>query len=234
MSSGCDRRLASIRTASSGPGPDRYTRPRLFGRTTPANIVQDLVSGGRKPGGGLDAGDRDLGLAGLQVRGFKAGLAFPEEGNLGGAVPRRRELGVLPQASNGHVVLEVLPDARKMLYDRDAEGAQRRLVADTRVHEHLGRVCRGAGEDNFPPDRYAEALALIDKLDAGGAPTVERHFYDLGLRERSEVRPIHVGEGVGAEDRLPSCMSDQYVHDGAAALALHHPSVRAVKGWNSD
>jgi hypothetical protein len=57
-------------------------------------------------------------LAGLQVWSFKAGVAFPEEGNLGGVVPRRRELGVLPQASNARVVLEVLPDARKMLYDR--------------------------------------------------------------------------------------------------------------------
>jgi hypothetical protein len=32
----------------------------------------------------------------------------------------------------------------------------------------------------------------------------------------------------------PSVLADESVHDGAAALALHHPSIRAVEGWNSD
>jgi hypothetical protein len=108
------------------------------------------------------------------------------------------------------------------------------LIADTRVHEYLGRIDRAEGEDNFPPGLNVEVLALMDKLYAGGAATLERHFYDLGPREHSEVRPIHVGEGVSAEDGLPSSIADQYVHDGAAALALHHPSIRAVEGWNSD
>src|ERR1700694_522405 len=48
MSSGCDSRLASIRMGSFGFGPDKYTRPRLFGRTTPANIVQDLAGGANR------------------------------------------------------------------------------------------------------------------------------------------------------------------------------------------
>ena len=56
-------------------------------------------------------------MAGLQVWSFQAGLAFPEESNLGSVVPRRRELGVLPKASNARVVLEVLPHARKMLHE---------------------------------------------------------------------------------------------------------------------
>ncbi len=141
---------------------------------------------------------------------------------------------MLPQAADARVVLEVLPDARKVLYDRDTERTQRGLVADTRVHEHLGRVDRAEAEDNFPPGRYAEVLALMDKLHPGGAPALERHSCDLRLREHGEVRPIHVGKGVGAEDGLPSCMADQYIHDGAAAPALHHPSIRAVEGWNAD
>jgi hypothetical protein len=33
----------------------------------------------------------------------------------------------------------------------------------------------------------------MDKLHARGSPTLEHHCYDLGLREHSEVRPIHVG-----------------------------------------
>src|ERR1700730_1342344 len=91
-----------------------------------------------KLGGGLDAGYRNLALAGLQIRRFEAGGAFSEESNLGRIGPRRREIGVLPYAPYARVVLEVLPDARKVLDERDAEGTQRRLVADTRVHEHLG------------------------------------------------------------------------------------------------
>ena len=88
---------------------------------------------------------------------------------------------MLLQATNARVVLEVLPDARKMLYDGDAERTQRGLVADTRLHEHLGRVDRAEGEDDFSPGPNAEVLAIIDKLHGGGAPTLERHFYDLGL-----------------------------------------------------
>jgi hypothetical protein len=37
----------------------------------------------------------------LQVWSFKAGFAFPEEGNLGGIVPRRREIGVFRPAATG-------------------------------------------------------------------------------------------------------------------------------------
>ena len=127
-------------------------------------------------------GDRDFGLTGLQVWSFKAGVTFPEEGNLGGIVPRGREIGVLPQAPDVDMVLEVLPDARKMLYDRDAEGTQRGLVPDARMHEHLGGVDRAQGEDDFAPGRNAEVLALMHKLHAGGAPALERHFYDPGLK----------------------------------------------------
>jgi hypothetical protein len=80
------------------------------------------------------------------------------------------------------VVLEVLPDARKVLDERDAEGTQGGLVADTRVHEHLGRVDRTEGEDNFPLDSNVEPPARLDKLHTGGPATLERHFQDLRLR----------------------------------------------------
>src|SRR5258707_8122266 len=111
------------------------------------------------------------------------------------------------------MVLEVLSDPRKMLYHRDAEGTQRGSVADTRMHEHLGRIDRAQGEDDFASGPNAEGLAVMDKLHAGGAPTLERHFYDPGLPQHCEVRPIHVGEGVGAKDGLPSSITDQDVDD---------------------
>src|SRR6202022_732641 len=105
-----------------------------------------------------------------------------------------------------HMVLEILPDTRKMLDDRDIEGTQRGLVADTGVHEHLGRVDRAETEDNFQPGPYAEVLAVIDKLHTGGVRALDRPFYDPGLLQHWEVRPIHVGEGIARKTdcRRPS------------------------------
>src|SRR3979411_1113285 len=63
ISSGCANVLASIAIGSQGLAPVRRTRPRLFGRTRPANNVQGPAGGLKRAAvsriGPVDAGSAD-------------------------------------------------------------------------------------------------------------------------------------------------------------------------------
>src|SRR5262245_20558500 len=90
-----------------------------------------------KLGGCLGTAERYFRLAGLQIRSFEAGITLPEVGRLAPVVTGSKRLLILPNTTDAEMVLKVLTNAGKVLYERDAKASQLGLVANAREHQHL-------------------------------------------------------------------------------------------------
>ena len=89
------------------------------------------------------------------------------------------------------VVLEVLPHARHVGDDADAEGAQVVGVADSGELQELGRVDGPTAEDDLARgDRPVQASGP-EVVDAGGSLAVETHAGDERKGLDPEVLPVH-------------------------------------------
>src|SRR5882757_22320 len=70
----------------------------------------------------------------------------------------------------------------------------------------------------------------MNDLDAVGLLTAHDKSSDQCVTEHRQVRPVHVGESIGAEYRLPHSVADSQVHDGCTAITFHHQPVLALEG----
>jgi len=130
------------------------------------------------------------------------------------------------------VVLQVLTDPRQMLDDGNAVSLQVGLVADARLHEHLGGVNRAQREHHLGSRTHALDLAVMGELHAGGPVALERHSGHQRTGENGYVGPVHIGENMGAEYGLAVSAAGSHFENRRAALTLHHPTVLTLEGWN--
>jgi hypothetical protein len=166
-SSGCDNMLASICTGSSG-GAGQTDSASAFGPhhgATPCPAELRQIKFGRD----LRTRQRKFSLTGLQVWGVDTGVAFPEVGRLSPIAARRQRLLVLPDTIETRVVLHVLTDLWKMLDHRYPVPLRFGLVADTRLHQHLGGVDRAQRQHHFGSHADAVDRPVVGELRAGDA-----------------------------------------------------------------
>src|ERR1700716_2384464 len=74
----------------------------------------------------------------------------------------------------------------------------------------------------------------MNNFDAAGSLTARDKSSDQCVTEHRQVRPVHVGESIGTEYRLPHSVADSQVHDRGTAIAFHHQPVLALEGRNSN
>ena len=74
---------------------------------------------------------------------------------------------ILPDTTNPTMGHKILTDTRKMLDRRNSEVPQLILVANSRLHEHLRRVQRTQGQDNFTSSINAMNFSLLEDLHTG-------------------------------------------------------------------
>src|SRR5262249_46283305 len=131
------------------------------------------------------------------------------------------------------MVLKSTSDPRQMLDDRDSETPQLALIADARLHQHLGRMHGTKRQDDLSSRSDAMELAVVRELHSRGAPAAESESGDQGAREDREVRPIHVWEHVRSEHRLPPAVADAHIRSRAAAFRFHHATIGIPKEGDS-
>ena len=85
--------------------------------------------------GGLWSVERNLCQDRLQIGRVKGWITLPKDSGLTTAVPYWKLCLVLPDAWNDYVIVEIPPDARKILNDIDSGMAQFPLIADARLHQ---------------------------------------------------------------------------------------------------
>src|SRR3981189_1937403 len=73
----------------------------------------------------------------------------------------------------------------------------------------------------------------MNYLHAAGSLTAHDKSSDQCVTEHRQVRPVHAGESIGTEYRLPHSVADSQVHDRGTAIAFHHQPVLALEGRNS-
>src|SRR6266436_5189825 len=88
------------------------------------------------------SGHVDRTLAGLQIRGIEIRIALPKERRFTHVVAWRQGLRIFPTTAKADMVLEVLPNARKVLHARYSQPLQFGLVTDSGQHQHLWRMDR--------------------------------------------------------------------------------------------
>jgi len=74
---------------------------------------------------------------------------------------------ILPDTTNPTMVHQISTHTRKVLDKRNSEVPQLILVANSRLHEHLRRVQRTQGQDNFTPRTNAMNFSLVEDLHTG-------------------------------------------------------------------
>src|SRR6476620_351248 len=74
----------------------------------------------------------------------------------------------------------------------------------------------------------------MNDLDTAGLLTAHDKSSDQCVTEHRQVWPVHVGESIGTEYRLPHSVADSQVHDRGTAIAFHHQPVLALEGRNAN
>src|SRR6202022_1418287 len=90
----------------------------------------------------LRTAEQHLTLAGLQIGGIEIRIALPEVSRFSHIVARSEWLRILPNTAKADMVLEVFPDAWKVLHDRYSQPSQFGLVTNSGQHQRLWRVDR--------------------------------------------------------------------------------------------
>src|SRR5690349_12043948 len=94
------------------------------------------------------------------------------------------------------MVLKVPPDAGEMLYNRNSEALQFRLIAATRLHQNLRSVNRTKRQHYLEVRADAMGFAVVENLHPAGPLAFEGQPGDQCLRENSQVRPVHIWKGI--------------------------------------
>src|SRR5260370_21603490 len=73
----------------------------------------------------------------------------------------------------------------------------------------------------------------MNDLHAGGSYAFQCEPVDHCVGQYGEIRPVHVGKGIGAENGLALSITRPDVLDRASARAFLHAAVWIFKSWNS-
>src|SRR5215469_9273982 len=120
----------------------------------------------------LCAAQRNFHLASLHIGSVKSGITFPEECCLSSIVAGSKWCLILPHTPNSKMILKVLPYTGKMLHNRYPQSLKFSLITNARQHQHLWRVNRPQGQNNFESSIEALDLAVELDLHAGGSRLV--------------------------------------------------------------
>jgi hypothetical protein len=153
-----------VRSRPGAPHPPAALRVQQPGEQGPGVGWQVVACGV------LGARERDVEGEGEHVGGVQRRRGPPEGDALAEPGDRRQRLRRLPVGEEPGVVLEVAADAGQVCDDRDAEAGQLGLVADPRLHQHLGRVDRAQAQDDLREHPDAAGLGAQGELHAGGRP----------------------------------------------------------------
>src|SRR3984893_9412626 len=181
----------------------------------------------------LCTAERHLTLAGLQIWSIEIGIALPEVRRFTHVVAWKECLRILPNTPKADMVLEVLPDAGKVLNDRYSQPSQFGLVTNSGQHQHLWGVDRAQRYDDLHSGSDALNLSVMNDLHAAGSLAAHDESSDQRVTEHRQVRPVHVGEGIRTKYGLPHSVADAQVHDGSTAVTFHHQPVLALEGRNA-
>jgi hypothetical protein len=78
----------------------------------------------------------------VQIRGIEVRITLPKERRFSHVVAWSEWLRILPNTTEADMVLEVFPDAWKVLHDSYSQSLQFGLVTNSGQHQHLWRVDR--------------------------------------------------------------------------------------------
>ncbi|MCY1294248.1 hypothetical protein D9M70_435350 [compost metagenome] len=172
---------------------------------------------------------RKFQLALQQVRGVQARIAFPVQRGLTAATTDRLRLPVLPGATKGDMVLVILPHAGQGVDPLDAVGAQLVFRPDPGLHEHLGRVHRAQGQDDFACRVEALPLAVDQHLDARCPGALEQHAGHQRTGKNRQVRVVQPWPDIGVVHGFALALVDAQIGDRGAARTLHHLAIGTVE-----
>ena len=126
-----------------------------------------------------------------------------------------------------HVVVEILPDAGKVVQHRDAEGGEPRAVADAGQHQELRRVDRTGADHHLAARADAHRLSLPNHLHPVAAPPLERQPRRLRRVDQRDVAAARQGRiQVGRRHVVALAVLDVQV---VPAHAFHLRAVEVVR-----
>ncbi len=131
------------------------------------------------------------------------------------------------------MVLEIPTNAGQMLDDGNTDTFQLGLVADTGLHEQLGRMDRTQRQHDLAGGPDAMELAIAQEFHASYFLFLKRQARDQCPRQNSQVGTVHVGIDISPEDGLTLAVPDTYIADGTSTVAFHHDAVLIVEGRNA-
>src|ERR1700730_8638574 len=134
----------------------------------------------------------------MQIR-----IALPEVRRFSHIVAWGKWLRILPDTSKANVVLEVFPNAWKVLHTRYFQPFQFGLIAHSRQHQYLWRVYRAQRKYDLHSGSDALNLSAMNDLHAAGSLIAHNKSSDQCVTEHRQVRSVHVGESIGTEYGLP-------------------------------
>src|SRR5258708_11954109 len=135
----------------------------------------------------------------LQIRCVERRIAFPKSSRFTPVVARLKRLSRFPYTRRHEVVLEIPANAGQMLDDGNADTFQLGLVADTRLHEHLGCMDRTQRQHDLARGPDAMELASAQEFHASYFLLLKRQTRDQCLRQYSQVGAVHVGIDISPE-----------------------------------
>jgi hypothetical protein len=132
------------------------------------------------------------------------------------------------------MVLEVLPDARQMLHNRNSESLQLILIYYTGLHQYLWGVNCTQGQDDFGHSSDAAHLPFIKDYNTCDPLSFKGQPRNQSLSQYSKIRPAHIREDVATEDRLTISIAHPNVSDGRTTFTLHHSAILIFINRNSN
>src|SRR5258705_9396311 len=100
------------------------------------------------------------------------------------------------------MILKVLPHSREMLYPWNSKALQLSFVAYTRLHQYLRRIDCTQRQHNLEYSTDALNLPVMDDLHTGGSYAFQGEPGNHCVGEYGEIRTVHVGKCMRAEDGL--------------------------------
>src|SRR5215471_8040359 len=136
---------------------------------------------------------------------------------------------ILPDTTNPTMVHKIPTHARKMLDQRNSEVPQLILVANSRLHEHLRRVQRTHGQDNFTPSIDAMNFPLVEDLHTGRFLALYGYPCHKCLRKHCQVWAVHVRKRISAKNGAASSILYIQIHNRGSAVTFHHATVLVLE-----
>jgi len=156
--------------------------------------------------------------------------ALPEERRFSHVVVERDGCWIFPKPTNAYVVLEVFPDARKMLHARYSQRCSSVWSPIPGQHQHLWRVDRAptiVRTFHSGSDALNLSVRTISTPLAGLPLMTSRVTSAWQSQPSGSAGPCR--ESIRNGIRMPHSVADSQVHDGGTAITFHQQPVLALK-----